>query len=310
MCAVVRTRGSCPQEAGAVMLVDERLQSTGTLGGGCVEAEVCRKAYDLLRAGTSGKLTFVLDHDYGWDDGLICGGAMDIAVETIDRPEQLKTFHDALAAIDANADARLAIRVDTDSGAEAYEVLVESRPTLLIAGAGHIGQALAKLAATLDYRVVVVDDRADCCNAERFPTADERIVADIESTLRAFPLDASVYVTIVTRGHQHDEQALAAVLGRPARYVGLIGSRRKSRLIFKDLTEAGADPAELAKVHTPIGMTIGAVTVPEIAVSIAAELISIRRQDATRRVTGPLSAGSETVKDAPVRSRPSTTTLP
>ncbi len=288
VCAVVRTRGSVPQAPGAMMVLDEGLQTRGTLGGGCVEAEVRKQAYRLLRDGKSGLLTFVLNHDYGWDDGLICGGKMEVAVETITAPAQLGTFRDALSAIDANREAVLDVEIDQDGAPTLYRVRFESRPTLLIAGAGHVGQALAQLASEVDFRVVVVDDRADCCNAERFPTADELIVVDIETTLREHPIDNATYVTIVTRGHQHDEQALAAVLDRPARYIGLIGSRRKIKLIFDDLAEAGADRAGLERVHSPIGLAIRAVTVPEIAVSILAELIAVRRENKSNRVTGPL----------------------
>ena len=138
-----------------------------------------------------------------------------------------------------------------------------------------------------------MDDRADCCNVERFPTVDALIVADIESTLRGYPLDASCYVVIVTRGHRHDEQALTAVVGRPARYVGLIGSRRKSKLIFDDLAEAGIAPKALEAVHTPTGLDIQAVTVTEIAVSIGAELIAQRRKTQSQCVSGPFPANAE-----------------
>ncbi len=293
LCAVVKTRGSAPQEPGAMMLVDEAMNSRGTLGGGCVEAEVRKRAHELLGQAGSGVLEFVLNHDYGWDDGLICGGRMDIAVETIQSPDQLDTFSQAVAAIEANREATVAVHAEREGEPVRYEVVVESRPTLLIAGAGHVGQALARLAADVEFRVIVIDDRADCCNDERFPTADERIVGDIEKALRDYPLDRSTYVTIVTRGHQHDEQALAAVIGRPARYIGLIGSRRKSKLIFDDLIEAGTDPEELKKVHTPIGVAIHAVTVPESAVSIAAELIAVRRESTARRVAGPFPAEQE-----------------
>ena len=298
LCAVVKTRGSAPQEPGAMMLVDEAMNSRGTLGGGCVEAEVRKRAHALLGQAGSGVLEFVLNHDYGWDDGLICGGRMDIAVETIQSPDQLETFSQAVAAIDANREATVAIHAEREGEAVRYDIAVESRPTLLIAGAGHVGQALARLAAEVEFRVIVIDDRADCCNDERFPTADERIVGDIEKTLREYPLDTSTYVTIVTRGHQHDEQALAAVIGRPARYIGLIGSRRKSKLIFDDLIEAGTDPDELKKVHTPIGLDLNAVTVPEIAVSITAELIAVRRENTARRVAGPFPAEQDAAVQA------------
>jgi len=150
-------------------------------------------------------------------------------------------------------------------------------PRLLIAGAGHVGQALGELAARLDFDVIVIDDRADFASEQRFPHARQRIVGDIEAELRKVPIDAGTYVVIVTRGHRHDGQALHAVIDSPARYIGLIGSKAKIKLIFDDLVARGVSPQQLLRVHAPIGLSIGAVSVPEIAVSIAAELIAVRR---------------------------------
>ncbi len=293
LCAVVKTRGSTPQSPGALLLLDETMKSTGTLGGGCVEAEVCRRAFELLRAGRSGLLTFQLDHDFGWDDGLICGGGMDIAVLPILPPDGAAPFREAARAMGAGDDATVALQVEHQAQIVKYRVHIEAEPTLLIAGAGHVGAALAKMAVDLEFRVVVVDDRADFANAERLPPPIKPIAADIEQTLRDYPIDQSTYVVIVTRGHNHDEQALSAVVGSPARYVGMIGSRRKIKLIFDDLTEAGVEPELLKGVHSPIGVAINAVTVPEIAVSIAAELVAVRRENKQKIVEGPLAVARE-----------------
>ncbi|HEV2294470.1 MAG TPA: XdhC/CoxI family protein [Tepidisphaeraceae bacterium] len=277
LCVVVGSRGSTPQEAGAKMLVLGDGRTIGTLGGGCVEAEVRRRALELLPAGASKKLQFRLDHDYGWDDGLICGGTMDILVHLLDGQSSVAPFARATEELANGRSATIALP-DPDGGeAPAYVDQIEPAPRLVIAGAGHVGQALAEIAASLGFEVTIIDDRADCASSERFPRAHHRIVGNIEAELRRFPIDPHTYVVIVTRGHRHDGQALGAVLDSPAKYVGLIGSKRKVMTIFGDLLAQGAEIDALCKVHAPVGLEIGAVAVPEIALSIAAELIAVRR---------------------------------
>ncbi len=281
LCTLVRTRGSTPQSAGAAMLVRSDYATTGTLGGGCVEAEVRRRAFELLERRQSAQLEFVLDHDYGWDDGLICGGKMTVAVMPITEQTNVQPFRSALDRYRARQLAEFAVRVEHEGSLLEYRINLEVPPRLLIAGAGHVGRALAKLAVDLDFHVVVFDDRADMASLERFGPRVERRVGEIADELRAYPIDRSSYVVIVTRGHSRDHQALHAVVEREAAYVGLIGSRRKSRMIFDDLVERGVPAERLQRVHTPIGLGIGAVTVSEIAVSIAAELVQVRRQFAS-----------------------------
>ena len=120
------------------------------------------------------------------------------------------------------------------------------------------------------------------------------MVGDIEKTLSGWPIDAGTYVVIVTRGHKHDERALGAVLGSPARYIGMIGSRRKIKIIFDDLRESGTTEQQLERVHAPIGLDMNAVTIEEIAVSIAAELVSVRRADYRQCVEGPTPIAGDT----------------
>ena len=276
LCTVVAARGSTPQAAGARMLLLGDGRTVGTLGGGCVEAEVRQQAIKLLHARTSKLLTFKLDHDYGWDDGLICGGSMDIFVQTLASRGDAEPFRAAIDAMTRGEPATLEIRYEVEGAPKTFSETLDPPAKLLIVGAGHVGQALASLATPLGFHVCVLDDRSDCASAERFPTAS-RHVADIETALRDWPIDAQTYVVIVTRGHRHDGRALAAVIDSPARYLGLIGSKRKVKTIFEDLLSQGASLEKLLRVHAPIGFEIGAVTVPEIAVSIAAELVAVRR---------------------------------
>jgi len=150
------------------------------------------------------------------------------------------------------------------------------RCRLLIVGAGHVGQKVAELAASVDFDIWVVDDREQYCNPDRFPTAKRLMVAPIDNALSGLDIDSNTMCIIVTRGHNHDEEALYHVAETPARYVGMIGSRRKIRLIFEDLLREGVPRDRLERVHAPLGFDIGSQTVPEIAVSIVAELIAHR----------------------------------
>ncbi|MCL4534497.1 MAG: XdhC family protein [Bacteroidetes bacterium] len=160
------------------------------------------------------------------------------------------------------------------------------RPTLLVVGAGHVGQAISRLAKWLDFEVVVLDNRPQYVTAERFPDADTLIVDEFVPGLQAFPVTPSTYVVLVTRGHDWDEACLKAALGTPASYVGMIGSRSRVAVVLGRLREAGLGDEQLAKARTPIGLDIGAVTVEEIALSILAEITAVRRgghQAAPRR---------------------------
>ncbi|QDU26377.1 putative xanthine dehydrogenase subunit A [Anatilimnocola aggregata] len=324
-CRLVETRGSTPQKAGAVMLVFANGSQAGTLGGGCVEAEVKRRAIALLAEERAELCKFQLDSDYGWDDGLICGGRMLVLIQPITAASGAY-FRRLAEMIDAGQGATEAIVYDDSTSglpAPASYLLdrqgtllatlnsptsdlpvsiaqdlkpLEIRPRpylsagisylpvlprcrLIIVGGGHVGQAVAELATPLDFEVWVVDDRADVVSEARFPHADRRIAGAVDQVLPTLPIDHDTYCLIVTRGHNHDEEALFHVVNRGARYVGLIGSRRKIRLIYDDLLEQGVTREALERVHAPLGIDIGSQTVPEIAVSIAAELVAHRNRD-------------------------------
>ena len=325
-CTVVETKGSTPQKPGAKLLILPDLRNIGTLGGGCVEAEARRQAIGLMQDGKPRLLEFQLDSDYGWDDGLICGGNMKIFIDlpktrseaviftrlqelnaekiplmcatvvksekqTVDvgmkmifatNGERIGTLGNSVLEADVESQIsgileknRASLLQQNDTTSIFLEPL-QPRPTLLIAGAGHVGQALCHLGGWLDFDIVIVDDRADFASTERLPEADEIIIGDIAEELRKYTKNHLTYVVIVTRGHQNDESALHSVIESDARYIGLIGSRRKIKLIFDDLLEIGIPQEKLQRVYAPIGLDINSKTVPEIAVSIASQLIQIR----------------------------------
>jgi xanthine dehydrogenase accessory factor len=160
-----------------------------------------------------------------------------------------------------------------------YQVMLEvhERPaTLLIVGGGHIGKALATIGNLCGFSVVVVDDRAEYADADRFPEADNVVLGDFEEVLQDLPIDANTYVVCVTRGHRHDEVSLRQVAGSQAAYVGMIGSRRRVGAVLGHLAEDGVSREAVDRVRTPIGLDIGAETPEEIAVAIMAEVIQVR----------------------------------
>ena len=154
---------------------------------------------------------------------------------------------------------------------------VEPAPQLYIIGAGHVGHQLAHVARPIGFRIHVLDDREKFANAERFPGADEVIVDSIPDWLHKAEIPSSSYVVVVTRGHRHDLDALRSLAARDLRYIGLIGSKAKVKKIYDALVEEGMPLECLSRIHAPIGLDIGAVSPEEIAISILAELIAVRR---------------------------------
>jgi xanthine dehydrogenase accessory factor len=170
--------------------------------------------------------------------------------------------------------------------------------TLLICGGGHIGLSLATIGAHVGFSVAVMDDREMYANPERFPMADKVQAGAFEVMLRDFPITSTTYVVMVSRGHKQDETALRSVLGRGARYVGMIGSKRRVATVLRHMAEQGVPIDELERVYTPIGFDLGAETPEEIAVSIVAELIAVRRGGSGR----PMHEGRPPIRPGRTRA--------
>ena len=161
--------------------------------------------------------------------------------------------------------------------AEAFVESVSQPPSVVLFGAGHVASHVARFAQQVHFRVTVCDDRTEYANRERFPDADEIVVADFGQVLDKVRVDRRSYVVIVTRGHKHDEIVLEQILKTDAKYVGMIGSKRKTRTLLDRLKQGGVSAELLDRVFSPIGLSIGAVTAEEIALSIVGELVKIRR---------------------------------
>jgi len=237
LATIVNVRGSIPSFETAKMLVRDDGSIAGTIGGGCVEAEVWQAAREVMETDKPRSLTFNLNQDPKYDTGLVCGGTLDIFVEPVFPPALLYIF-----------------------------------------GAGHVSTSLYKVASNAGFDLTVVDDRPNYANRERFPEAKEVIAEDFEQAMARITPNESSYIVIVTRGHHDDMRVLRWAVQTQARYIGMIGSKRKTIAIFKELTKEGLPAHLFERVHAPVGLDIGAITPEEIAVAITAELIAVRRQ--------------------------------
>lgn len=233
---IVNVRGSIPSFKTAKMLVRDDGSIVGTIGGGCVEAEVWQTAREVMESERPRTLSFDLNNDPKYDTGLVCGGTLEIFIEPILPPAELFIF-----------------------------------------GAGHVASAVYRLARIVGFDVTVIDDRDTYANRERFPEAQQVIAEDFDKAMAEIALSESSFIVIVTRGHRDDMRILRWAVQTSARYIGMIGSKRKTIGIFKELQKEGLSPQLFDRVHAPIGLDIGAVTPEEIAVSIMAELIAKRR---------------------------------
>ena len=239
LATVARARGSTPVPAGTKMLVGAEGRLIGSVGGGCVEAEVIGAALDAQASRRPSLLTHHLNADLAGDLGLSCGGTVDIFVEPL--------------------------------------LADEAYVRVLVFGAGHVGAAIARAAAAAGFRVVVIDDRSEYADAARFSDGIAVLAADVETALARYTITAGDAVVIATRGHRNDALILERIATSPAGYVGLLGSRRKKAVVTKGLKAAGVPAKSLQRVRVPVGLPIGAVTPEEIAVSVVAELIGWRR---------------------------------
>jgi xanthine dehydrogenase accessory factor len=235
LATIVHTNGSIPSFESSRMLVREDGSMAGTIGGGCVEADVWAAAKEVMQREMPRKMVFHLNNEAKYDNGLICGGTVEIFIEPI-----------------------------------------LPQPVVYLFGGGHVSTAVAKAAHAAGFGVGVIDDREAFANNERFPVA-QQIFTSFEDAFEKLQPNASSYLVIVTRGHKEDMRVLAWAVRTKARYVGMIGSRRKVLSVYKALEKEGYRPEEFEGVYAPMGLEIGALSPEEIAISIVAELVAVRR---------------------------------
>ncbi|HUP03056.1 MAG TPA: XdhC/CoxI family protein [Bryobacteraceae bacterium] len=236
LATIVDVRGSIPSYSTAKLLVRDDGSMAGTIGGGCVEADVWNAAREVMDTEKPKRLSFNLGQDAAYDNGLICGGQLDVFIEPV-----------------------LPI------------------PRAYIFGAGHISKSLSKVATLAGFAAVVVDNRETFANRERFPEAEEVHAAEYEEIFPKLAINESSYLIVVTRGHRDDMRVLKLAVATPARYVAMIGSKRKVIGVIRELEKEGVPREAFARLHAPMGLDIGAVSPEEIAISVAAEMIAVRR---------------------------------
>src|SRR6476646_1778836 len=239
LATIVHTNGSIPSYESSRMLVREDGSLAGTIGGGCVEAEVWAAAKEVMQTEAPRKMVFNLNNEATYDNGLICGGTVEIFVEPI-----------------------------------------LPQPMVYLFGGGHVSMAVAKAANSAGFAIGVIDDRETFANPQRFPAAQEVFVSYDDAFAKIHP-NASTYLVIVTRGHKEDMRVLAWAARTQARYIGMIGSKRKVLSVYKALEKEGYQPEEFERIYAPMGLEIGALSPEEIAISIVAELIAVRRNAAS-----------------------------
>jgi len=361
LATVINVRGSTPREVGAKMIVRDDGQF-GTIGGGCGEAEVFRKARLLLAEGAGAGLAEIdLTGDFDQQEIGTCGGIMDVFIDlwaprdlpiarqladsaAHNRPAALLTVIDPGARSEAPAGAKtvvepadattrataaksgaevigfegVALNQLADRAADAAAGLLEvggdgalkpvtriepnglprlfldpitGAQRLIIVGAGHIAQPLCDVVAMLGLHTTVIDDRVSFANRERFPRADVIVAKPFTAAIESLRLDRHCYLISVTRGHAFDEEVVRAALKQPGCFIGMIGSKRRSRAMLARLAEDGIDPALLDEIHAPLGLDIGAETPEEIAIAIIAEIIRERRTGARDDFTLGVKSG-------------------
>jgi xanthine dehydrogenase accessory factor len=236
LATIVQVRGSIPSFESAKLLVREDGSMIGTIGGGCVEAEVWNAAREVMETEKPKHMSFNLGQDAAYDNGLICGGQLDVFVEP-----------------------------------------VIPSPRAIIFGAGHISKSLCKVASLAGFSTTIVDNRDSFANRERFPEADEIFAEEYEDVFPKLNIYESTYLIIVTRGHRDDMRVLRWAATTPARYVAMIGSKRKVLSVVKELEKDGLSREQLDRIYAPMGLEIGAISPEEIAISVAAEMIAVRR---------------------------------
>ncbi len=249
---IVQVRGSIPSFESAKLLVREDGSMIGTIGGGCVEAEVWNAAREVMETEKPKHMSFNLGQDAAYDNGLICGGQLDVFVEPVVPP-----------------------------------------PHAIIFGAGHISKSLCKVANLAGFSTTIVDNRDSFANRDRFPEADAIFAEEYEDVFPKLNILESSYIIIVTRGHRDDMRVLRWAATTQARYVAMIGSKRKVLSVVKELEKDGLSREQLDRIYAPMGLEIGAVSPEEIAISVAAEMIAVRRNPKSnwRRLSMSVFAG-------------------
>ena len=321
LASVARRRGSLPMSATAKMLITASGARIGTVGGGCLEAEITEQALGVIERRVPIATEHTLNAELAGDYGLTCGGTALMFIEPVLVDPQLALIYAECVGLLARGErGMLATSLDWTNGPakalltpagtvvgaaeprllaavkaairdgdeqrfedRVFAERVAGAPRLVVFGAGHVGARVAEAAAFAGWRVTVVDDRPDFADASRLPFAERAVVCDFHDLPTTLGFDEETFVVVATRGHQHDALIVEQLARHELRYLGMLGSRRKVALTWRLLVGAGVPQSRLDGIRAPVGLSIGADTPEEIAVSIVAEMIAVRRAGSRRR---------------------------
>ena len=295
LATVISTWGSAPRPAGSRMAISQSGKIAGSVSGGCLEGEVFEQAQAILKGKPARLFHYGVSDDLAWTVGLSCGGEVDLLIEPL-----TEVHRDLIGALEAERPVVLTTNVGDLPGArqlltpaqgDAAELLEQENPVrrdglflepfprppeLFIFGGSHVAIPLTRLATALGFRVTVVDARSKFADRQRFPEARQVIHAWPDEVLKDLPMDGSTYVVILTHDPKFDDPTIQAALkGRP-RFIGAIGSKKTHRDRVARLTAAGVNPADIRRVHAPIGLDLGAQTAEETALAILSQMVAVR----------------------------------
>ena len=311
----------------AKMLVTLDGARMGTVGGGCLEAEIIERALSAAERCAPAVSEHSLANELAGDYGLTCGGTATIVVEPVFHSVELAACYSACAELLAQ-DGRGVLVTALDWSDRVHKALVTANgvygaataemlaaaalvdtrreepllhdgmlvealrgaPRLIVFGGGHVGGSIARAASFAGWRVTVVDDREEYADAARHSDAERTVTSDYAQISPVLGIDEECYVVVATRGHQHDALLVDQLARMRTRYLGMLGSRRKVALTWRLLERWGVPRERLDTVHAPVGVAIGADTPEEIAVSVVAEMIAVRREGSRRRGAGAREA--------------------
>jgi xanthine dehydrogenase accessory factor len=300
LATVTQVKGSVPREVGAKMLIRSNSQIIGTIGGGAGEGKVIRQALTVLETGEKQFVEIDLTGSFKRETQGICGGTMQVWLERWNSENGVALVNQLLDRLKTGQ----AVTLVTPFNSEQFPYLLSNPlalqnsltevlqppPLLLIVGAGHVGEQLAKVAHLIGYEIAIQDDRIEWANAQRYPQASMILTDSIASVMSQLSHHSQLHAALVTRGYQYDLDALSALLERdpPCHYIGMIGSEKRVRQVYQAIEKTGLPRDKLRSIYAPIGLDIGALTPEEIAVSIAAEFILVKRGGTGRPLSDAL----------------------
>ncbi|MGB6014099.1 MAG: XdhC family protein [Nodosilinea sp.] len=307
LATVISVRGSVPREVGARLVVDANGQTFNTIGGGAGEAKVLRQAQEVLKTGEKQFVDIDLSGAPQRQTQGVCGGHMRVWLECWQGEAAKSLVQQILQNLQKGQSVTLVTPLDSDNDpyladdtvqidpAIAFVETLQPPPTLLIVGAGHVGIQLAKVAHLIGFQIAVQDDRSEWANAEYYPQASQILTDGVEKAIVSLSTHQNLYAALVTRGYTYDLAALQALLQRPTpcQYIGMIGSEKRVRQVYGAIAAEGVPKEKLDAIYGPIGLDIGALTPEEIAVSICAELILVRRGGTGRSLSEQLRQSME-----------------